>query len=205
MGEDSLLKIGLTGGIATGKSTVAKMLEQLGVPVFDADKEAHLLLAKDGAACRAVKEKFVDELGFDILANDGGIDRKKLGSIVFSNRELLSFLEHTMHVKIREKMQAFIDQKEEAGYPAVILDIPLLIEKDWQDKLDLIWLVYVPCQLQKERLKLRDGITDEEVEKRLAVQMPIEDKRKYADVLLDNSGTQEQTRKMVETAWKDII
>ena len=201
-----MLKIGLTGGIASGKSTVADMLKQLGAPIFDADKEAHLLLKKSGVAYTDIKEKFVDKLKADILTADGDIDRKKLGAIVFSDRELLAFLEQTMHGKILGRMNDYICEQERAGkVPAVVLDIPLLVEKGWQENLDKVWLVYVPVRLQKERLRLRENITDEEIEKRLAVQLPIEDKRKHASLILDNSGSREDTQRSVQAAWNDIV
>lgn len=204
-----MLRIGLTGGIASGKSTVAKMLADLGAPVFDADKEAHLLLAKDGAAYEKIKNKFATELGYDILDVSSNIDRKKLGAIVFSDKNLLQFLEQVMHEKIREKSEQFVAHCKEQNAPAAVLDIPLLIEnidKGWREKVDCIWLVYVPAEMQKKRLAERDSLSLLEIEQRLAAQMPIEEKKVFADVLLDNSGTLSDTAAMLKKTWdKNIL
>ncbi len=193
-GGNGLVKIGLTGGIASGKSTVSKLLEEFGVPVFDADKEVHLLLAKDEAVKLLLKEKF----GADIIALDGSVDRKKLGEIVFSDSELRIWLEGVIHVRIDEKMSEFVMQSERNNCKVVVFDIPLLIEKGWQSKVDKVWLVYVPRQIQLERVLLRDGLTTVQAEQRLAAQMPLVEKLSFADLVIDNSGDLEETRRKIK-------
>lgn len=197
--------IGLTGGIATGKSTVCNMLCDMGARIFDADREAHLLLAEGGKAADEIKTKFSGELGLDILAEDGNIDRKKLGAIVFSNKELLHYLESVMHHHIEKGLHEFVSEEKKKNAMLIVLDIPLLLEKDWQDKSDEVWLVYVPKKVQLERLKARDGITNDEAEKRLAAQMPIDDKKDLADVIIDNVGSLDLTREQVQQAVKRIL
>ena len=193
-GGNGLVKIGLTGGIASGKSTVSKLLGEFGVPVFDADKEVHLLLAKDEAVKQLLKEKF----GTDIIALDGSVDRKKLGEIVFSDSGLRIWLEGVIHVRIDEKMSEFVMQSERNNCKVVVFDIPLLIEKGWQSKVDKVWLVYVPRQIQLERVLLRDGLTTVQAEQRLAAQMPLVEKLSFADLVIDNSGDLEETRRKIK-------
>ena len=197
--------IGLTGGIATGKSTVCKMLSDMGAKVFDADKEAHLLLSGDTEAAREIKKKFHEELGFDMLDASGNIDRKKLGAIVFSDPQLLKYLESVMHHHIEKKLHIFVEEEKAKNSNIIVLDIPLLFEKNWQDKADEVWLVHVPQDMQMKRLKKRDNIDDAEARKRLAVQMPIDDKKALADTVIDNSDTMEKTHEIVKRALEHIL
>ncbi len=193
--------IGLTGGIASGKSTVSAMLAGMGAPVFDADKEAHALLAQSGLAWQDIKDRF----GSGILAADGNIDRKKLGEIVFSDRAELAWLEGVTHIHVENRRKEFVENARREGCLAVVLDIPLLIEKEIYKNVDEVWLVYLPREVQLERLLNRDRLTVEQAEKRLAAQLPLAEKRKYASVVIDNSGNVENTRRQVEIAWEKIL
>lgn len=203
-GGINLIVIGLTGGIASGKSTVSKMLKELGAPIFDADLKAHALLQKTGSAYKEVVNKFVTECGYDILLQDGLIDRKKLGSIVFTNKELLTYLEKVMHKHVEKAMHNFIDKAKKEDIPIVVVDVPLLLEKKWQDKVDKVWVVYVPLDIQKQRLVLRENYTIEEVENRIKSQFPLEEKLEYADFVIDNSGSLDTTKDKVKKAWEQL-
>ena len=200
-----MLIIGLTGGIASGKSTVSGMLKDFGVPVFDADKEAHRLTAKDGDAYPAIKEYFSGQLGLDILTGDGEIDRKKLGALVFADRRLLADLENILHGRVEIALNQFIIEQRGKNANAVILDIPLLIEKSWQSKVDKIWLVYLPEDLQLQRLRDRDRLDKSAAQVRLAAQMKLSDKVKHADFAIDNSGSLLQTKTQVIAAWQALV
>lgn len=199
-----LLIIGLTGGIASGKSTVSKMFKELGVPVFDADLTAHRLLEKNGVAYKEVVDRFVGKDGYDILSEDSSIDRKKLGSVVFSNTELLRCLESIMHHHVEKSMIDFFDGAKKQGLPVVVADVPLLIEKKWYKKVDEVWLVYVPLEIQVQRLISRDGYTEKEVIERISAQLPLDDKLAYADFIIDNSFSLDKTKEIVKKAWSEL-
>ena len=203
-GGVSLIVLGLTGGIASGKSTVSKILKELGAPIFDADLATHALLQKDGAAYEEVINKFVAECGYDILLPDGSIDRKKLGSVVFTNSELLTYLEEVIHQHVEKAMYNFIAQAKVENAPIAVVDIPLLIEKEWHNKVDKVWVVYTPLEVQVQRLISRENYTDQEVQERIQSQLPLEDKLEFADFVIDNSGSLEQTKEIVNKAWTEL-
>ncbi len=193
--------IGLTGGIASGKSTVSAMLAEFGAPVFDADREAHLLLQKGGAAWQEIKDRF----GEGILAENGDIDRKKLGEIVFRDKEQLKWLESVTHGHVEEKRAAFVKEAAKAGVAAAILDIPLLIEKNIYQKVDEVWLVYVDKQTQRQRLMARDHSSFDDADARMSAQMPLVDKLPFADAVIDNSGSMDETRQQVTKHWQAVL
>lgn len=182
----------LTGGIGTGKSTVAKMFEEFGVEVIDADKIVHEILETD----QYVKDKVISIFGKDILQS-GRIDRRKLGSIVFEDREKLKILENIVHPKVLEIMAKKISESQSE---MVLIEIPLLFEK----KMDLhpSVLVYCPKEFQMKRVKERDNLPDKEIENRLNSQIDIEEKKKLADYVIDNSGSLEETKKQVQDLLK---
>ncbi len=182
----------LTGGIGTGKSTVAKMFEEFGVEVIDADKIVHEILETD----QYVKDKVISIFGKDILQS-GRIDRRKLGSIVFEDREKLQILENIVHPKVLEIMAKKISESQSE---MVLIEIPLLFEK----KMDLhpSVLVYCPKEFQMKRVKERDNLPDKEIENRLNSQIDIEEKKKLADYVIDNSGSLEETKKQVQDLLK---
>lgn len=184
------ITIYLTGGIATGKSTVAQIFRELGAEVIDADKIAHDVIKKGKSAYFKVLELF----GKDILDSYGEIDRKKLGNIVFANRELLRKLEEIIHPEVIREMMARVS---EVRSDVLVIEIPLIFEKGMN--LKPVVLVYAPRHLQKERLMKRDGISEEEAEQRLSAQMDIEEKKKLADYIIDNSGSIDETREQVKS------
>jgi dephospho-CoA kinase len=194
------LTIGLTGGIASGKSTVAAMLRQLHMVVIDADEIARQVTAIDGEAYEPIIRAF----GEDILQNDGTIDRLKLGSIVFHDENKRKLLNEIVHPVVRKKM---LQQKEtyiQQGKQTVVLDIPLLFESRLEHLVDRIIVVYVNEEIQLERLMKRNGFSVEEATARIRAQLPLEEKIKKADAVIDNSGSIEETQQQLHdllTRW----
>ncbi|GKU81536.1 dephospho-CoA kinase [Niallia sp. NCCP-28] len=179
------LIVGLTGGIASGKSTVSAYYQSLNIPVIDADLEARLAVK----AGEPAYQKIVEHFGTGILQNDGDINRMKLGEIVFSNEQERLVLNGIVHPDVGRRM----DEKQrfamENGEKVVILDIPLLFENKLNEKVDKTILVYVTEDVQRKRLMERNQLTFEQAIKRIHAQMPLEKKRILADELIDNNGT----------------
>jgi len=193
--------IGLTGGIASGKSTVAKMLEEKGAHLLDADQLAREAVEPDQPAWQAI----VDWLGQSILLTDRSIDREKLANLVFRDKKKLEKLNKIVHPWVGRR---FIELSEEikSGNPGAILvyDIPLLIEAGMQKTVDHILLVYVPRETQIARLQQRDGLSRRDAELRLKSQVALEDKRKHAHTVIDNSGSLAVTARQVDQFWQKI-
>lgn len=190
--------IGLTGGIATGKSLVSKTLRELGIKVIDADQIAHRVLNRT-----EVIDKIKEEFGREIINNKGEIDRKKLGEIVFSEHVKLKKLEEITHPTILD----VIDQKlkEYKKQDLIVLDAPLLFETYLDQKVDETWVVYAEEPTQIERLQKRDGLDYFEAKCRIDVQMPLKEKVQKADQVINNEGTkQELRRKVVKLVEKRI-
>lgn len=185
--------IGLTGGIASGKSTVSNMIKEVGIPVVDADIIAREVVQKGEEAY----EKIVDHFGTEILSDDESIDRPKLGAIVFNNEEKRLSLNGIVHPAIRKKMLTEIKQYKQVGNKIVVLDIPLLFESKLTYMVDKIILVYVDQEIQKERLIKRDQFSDEEAKARIASQMPLVEKIELADEVIHNHGLKEETKQQL--------
>ncbi|KIL41688.1 dephospho-CoA kinase [Gordoniibacillus kamchatkensis] len=195
------MNIGLTGGIACGKSTVATMLEQRGAIVIDADQIAREVVLPGMPALGRIAERF----GPAVLAPDGTLDRKRLGAIVFSDEAARRDLEAILHPPIRALMRERKEHFELASPDKlVVLDIPLLYESKLEPMVSRVMVVYCPRKVQLERLVQRDKLTAEQAEARLAAQLPIEDKRRMADIVIDNSGTLEHTQRQVDTFWSSL-
>ncbi|TCN00985.1 dephospho-CoA kinase [Paenibacillus sp. BK033] len=193
------MKIGLTGGIATGKSTVAAMLVERGAMLVDADQVAREVVMPGEPALEAVASAF----GQAVIHTDGTLDRKALGSIVFNNRDLLAQLENILHPAIRGRMRQRIKQYEEQNpSQLVVADIPLLYETGQEELYDGVMVVYVPQTLQLQRLMERNELAAEEAWRRIGLQMDIEQKRSRADWVIDNSGSLDETRRQVDEFWK---
>lgn len=189
--------IGLTGGIACGKSTVSRMLAARGAHIIDADKIAREVVLPGKPALQQIVETF----GSQCLHEDGTLNRKYLGSIVFHDEAARKKLEAITHPAIRQEMMRQIAYWEEADPQGLtVADIPLLYESGWDKRYAFsdIVVVYAPRSVQLERLRKRDGLSEEEAVARLNAQMPIEQKRKLADVVIDNSGSLEETERQVE-------
>ena len=193
--------IGLTGGIGSGKTSVAAKLRALGARVFDADEAAKnaVLPGTEGFF------KVVETFGPQIVDADGKLNRMALAEIVFNDKESLKRLEEIIHSYVWQKTDKFLNACREAGERAVILDIPLLIECGWHQKVDEVWLVVLPVEKQIMRTMKRSGMTAEAVQARIATQMPLDEKKKYATLVIDNSGAWEETEKQVITAWEKAV
>ncbi|MDA8126840.1 MAG: dephospho-CoA kinase [Deltaproteobacteria bacterium] len=196
-----MLNVGLTGGIACGKSTVARMLMEKGAFLIDADALAHAVEAPDKPAWHEIVRHF----GRGILRADRTINRRKLGAIVFANPAELEVLNRIVHPAVQQERLARIAAIRAEHPEAIILsDVPLLIETGMTDQFDLILLVYLPREGQIARLMARNGFSREEAEKRLASQMPIDAKLPYADIVVNNEGTPEETQRRVEAVWEEL-
>lgn len=191
--------IGLTGGIASGKSTVVEMLKEAGYKVIDADQLVHDMQAKGGRLYRAL----LDWLGEEILLPNGELNRPKLGQLIFSNEEMRHRSADIQGKIIREELAAKRDclAKEEDVF---FMDIPLLIENDYQDWFDQIWLVAVSPEVQSQRLMKRNHLSAEEADMRIASQMPLAEKLPYASLVIDNNGSIDDLKEKVKSAIKDL-
>ena len=193
-----MLVVGLTGGIATGKSTVSDMLRRAGATIIDADEIARLVVQRDNPAYQDI----VNAFGPDVLLPDGDIDRQKLGAIVFHDPAQKEALNRIVHPRVMAETDARL-RRIEATRPEtiVILDVPLLIEARMHKSLSEIIVVYAPEEVQLHRLMNRNHFSREEALARIHSQMPIEAKRKFATILIDNSGSLEQTRAQTRDAF----
>ena len=185
--------IGITGGIASGKSTVTNYLRQKGYQVIDADQVVHELQAKGGKLYQAL----VSWLGSAILNEAGELDRPKLSQLIFSSQENLAKSSQLQNAIIRQELADRRDQlaKTEETF---FMDIPLLFEQDYADWFDEVWLVYVNPETQIKRLKARNGYSQEEAQQRLASQMKLEDKVPYADFVIKNDGNLEELIEQID-------
>ncbi|MGD7007655.1 dephospho-CoA kinase [Metabacillus sp. 84] len=181
--------IGLTGGIASGKSTISAYLKKLGYPIVDADIIAKEAVGPGMPAYKGILEVF----GETVLHADGAINREKLGSLIFKDREKRGQLNAIVHPEVRKEMLRQRDQFLEEGHKAVILDIPLLFESKLAHHADKSLLVYVSPEVQLERLMNRNGYSQAEARQRINSQMPLEEKRALADETIDNNGTMENS------------
>lgn len=191
--------IGLTGGIASGKSTITDFLRRQGYPVIDADQVVHELQAKGGKLYQVL----VAEFGNSILTAEGDLDRKILGQAVFENAGLRAYLSLLQDKIIREELLARRDALKQTE-PVVFMDIPLLYEADYSGEVDEVWLVYVDKAQQLERLMKRNGFSVQDAENRLNAQLSLEEKRSKAQVLIDNSGVVEETLARVALLLEDL-
>jgi dephospho-CoA kinase len=192
--------IGLTGGIASGKSTVAKMLSQLGVPIIDADTLAREVVMPGEPAYQAIISRFGDH----ILNVDGTINRTLLGSIIFADSNLRHELEKITHPAIRQRVLNKLSELEKSGATIVVYMAPLLIESGATSIVDDIWVVYVDEEMQILRLMERDGINRAQAFERINSQMPIEEKKLSGTVIIDNRGTLSETERQVMSAWEGV-
>jgi len=188
------MNIGLTGGIATGKSSVSAFLASKGALLIDADVIAREVMLPGHPVLAAAVQRF----GQAILNEDGTLDRKKLGSIVFQNPEERKALEAITHPAIRKEMRerAAVYELEHPD-KLVVSDIPLLYESGLEDAFEEVMVVYVPRSVQRERLMSRDEMTAEQADARIDVQMDIEHKKQRADVVIDNSGLWSETEQQI--------
>ncbi|MGG0914086.1 dephospho-CoA kinase [Bacillus velezensis] len=189
------LVIGLTGGIASGKSTVARMLIDKKITVIDADVIAKQAVEKGMPAYGQIVEAFGKD---DILLGNGDIDRKKLGSIVFTDEQKRLKLNQIVHPAVRAEMLKQRDEAVARKEQFVVLDIPLLYESGLDYLVGKVLVVTVPADIQLKRLMERNSLTEEEAMSRITSQMPLADKTKKADAIIDNSGSLEYTKHQLE-------
>ncbi len=193
--------IGLTGGIGSGKTSVAKKLRTLGARVFDADEAAKNAVLP-GNECY---QQVVNCFGTKIVKADGKINREALAEIVFEDKKSLKILEEIIHGYVWQQADKFLHECQAAKEKAAILDVPLLIECGWHKKVDEVWLVALPVEKQIARTMERSNMTAEAVKARIAAQLPLDEKKKKATLIIDNSGTWEETEKQVIAAWEQAV
>ena len=186
--------VGLTGGISSGKSTVSSYLKQLKIPVIDADEVARKVVEPNSQGAKEIKKAF----GSDVFEEDGTLNRQKLGELVFSNAENRQKLDELLQPLIKIMILEEIEEYRQKGEKMIVLDLPLLFEKQYEELCEEIIVVYVPKELQLERLMKRNQYTKQEALSRIDSQLSIEEKRKRATVLLDNQGTIQQLYHQVE-------
>jgi dephospho-CoA kinase len=193
--------IGLTGGIATGKSSVARFFEEKGAVVIDADQLARDAVCPGSRGLAEVRAAF----GEGVLAADGSLDRKLLGAVIFSDSDRRRELEGILHPEIRRLSEERIASVAATGKRVVFYMAPLLIEAGVTDRVDEIWVVTVRPDVQLERLMNRDSIGRDEAERIIASQMPLAEKERHGRIVIDNSGTAAETRRMLEEVWEQEI
>ena len=191
--------VGITGGIASGKSTVTEFLRQQGYQVIDADQVVHELQEPGGRLYQALLSAF----GSAILREDGRLDRPKLGAMIFGNPQLLEQSSQIQNQIIREELAGRRDMLAETE-DIFFMDLPLLFELQYEDWFDQIWLVDVTEETQLSRLMTRNALSQEEAEKRIAAQLSLQEKRKRSDVLIDNNGSLEETRQQIRNALQKL-
>lgn len=195
-----MFKLGLTGGIATGKSTVSNHFKELGIPVLDADVVAREVVETGQPALADIVAEFGDEM----LLPDGSLNRKALGAVVFGNPEKLAKLNQFTHPRVQASMRAQADAYAKAGVPLIVLDIPLLLEGKNAAGADAVMVVTVPADVQQERLMARNQLSAENARKRMNSQMPMAEKEQLADYVIDNSGTIADTYEQVDAVLAQL-
>ncbi len=195
-----MLVIGLTGGIGTGKSTVAALLVSFGAAVIDADQLVHEGYAQDEPLRRAI----VDAFGMDVLNADGSIDRRTLGQRAFQQPEALQRLNGIVHPWVYGRIQEHLAALDAAGTAVVVLEVPLLLETGHRSLADTVWVTDASSETVTERLQQSRGLTPEQVAKRIQSQLSPEERRRAADVVIDTNGSPEEVRQQVERAWAAI-
>jgi len=196
-----MLRVGLTGGIASGKSTVGRMLGELGCRVIDSDRITRQLFEAGSAVNTAVAEAF----GPRVVASDGSIDRKILGELVFENTELRQKLNSIVHPAINQRQSEFLAQAAAEDSHAIgIVEAALIVEVGTYKNYDKVIVVTCSPKIQRERLRERSGLTPQQIETRIASQMPLEEKIKVADFVIDNSGDIGKTRQQVDEVYRQL-
>ena len=195
-----MIKVGLTGGYGTGKSTVTRMFSELGAPTISADDIVHSLLSDD----EQVISKVADIFGRDILIPDGAVDRKKAADIVFDDEASLASLTDILYPIVRQKITGWFDERlKEEKHTAAIADVSMLIEGGALELYDRIVLVTTDSEVQRARC-LAEGISPDEFTRRVRNQTPLEEKIRFADYVIDNNGILEETRKQVLEVWDKL-
>ncbi|ADL11892.1 dephospho-CoA kinase [Acetohalobium arabaticum] len=192
--------IGLTGGIASGKSTVSNILKDIGIPVIDADLIAREVV-KPG---KPAWQKIVNTFGNEVLLPNQQLDREKLSQIIFENSKAKEKLDQITHPEIIREIKKRIDSLQTQGEEVIVADIPLLIETGMVEFFDEIWVVYVSRQTQLKRLINRDEIDYQTAVNKIEAQMPLEEKKEYADRLIVNEGDKGDLEDTIISIWREI-
>jgi dephospho-CoA kinase len=195
-----MIVIGLTGGILTGKSTVSEILAQRGAVIIDADKIGHEAYRPQTKVWREV----VDAFGTSILKENGEIDRKKLGEIVFNDPEALARLNEIMHPEMHSMMKEEIERLRSEGVDVVVLEAAVLIEANWTDLVDEVWVTVAPEETAVKRLQDRGGLSEEQARARIRSQLSSADRAKHADVIVDTDCDLAEVRAKVEELWRRL-
>jgi dephospho-CoA kinase len=197
-----MLNIGLTGGIGCGKSTVTKILAELGATVMDADKIAHSTYAPGGPAYDGVVAVF----GAEVLAPDGSVDRSKLGPIVFKEPAKLTRLTDAVWPATKQRIRELIDEARANGErKPIVVEAAILIEAKWQSVFDEVWLITAAKEQVIERVERERGLKPEQTEARIRAQLPDDERRKYAALVIANDGTIAQLREQLARVWSDAL
>jgi dephospho-CoA kinase len=192
--------IGLTGGLATGKTTVARMLAQRGAVIVDADELVRVVEQRGQPAFDEIVTRFGDQ----VVGPHGDLDRDRLGRIVFADASARSDLERIIHPRVGELIAQHVAKAAGEGAQVIVVDVPLLFETDGERAFDGVLLVYAPESVQLERLRARSGFDDAEARRRIQAQQPIERKRARATWTIDNGGPLAATEAQVSRWWKEV-
>ena len=197
--------IGVTGGIACGKSTVSNELSKYGAKIINADKMAHWQLSPGGE----IYEEYIKHFGNDILDDGELIDRRKVAAIVFNDKQELKWINEMAHPILLRHIRERLVKYQSEGVTLVVLDVPLLFEAGWDRECDEIWVVHLKHDRQVNRLMERNDLTLEEAESRIRAQIPSKERRKRADVVIDNNGykssTQKQIKRLIRRKFPHLI
>lgn len=188
--ERGMITIGLTGGIASGKSTVSRTFQEQGVPIIDADKIAREIVEPGKPALEAIRRQF----GSDVLTPEGTLDRKKLGSMIFADKDLRAKLDACMVPYLIPTIDHRVETYRIASYKLICLDAPLLVEKELHHRFRPVVVVWCPVDTQVERLMDRNGLSKEEAHQRIDSQLPGDERVKVADYVIHTDGTHAQSR-----------
>ena len=193
--------IGLTGGIAAGKSTVSEALRAHGAAIIDADKVGHEAYQPGTDTWRAL----VDHFGREIVGEGDQIDRRKLGGIVFADPNQRIKLQEIVWPRMKDMMRARIDELRASGAEVVVIEAAVLIEAGWTDIVDEVWVVQVPEAVALPRLMNRNGLSEEDGRARIRAQLSNAERAGHAQVVIDNDGTVEDARAKVDAAWQALM
>jgi len=193
--------IGLTGGIGSGKSTVSQMMAERGAVVIDADRVGHEAYQPGTKTWQDLVAAF----GNGIIAQDGAIDRRKLGAIVFGNPDELARLNRIVHPRMFEMMKERIERYREQGTKVVVLDAAILFEANWTPLVEEVWVVVTDESAVIKRASARSGLPEEQIRSRLRAQMPVSEKVKKANVVIKNDGSLEDLRAKIQELWNILI
>lgn len=195
-----MVVIGLTGGIASGKSVVSDYLNELGAHILNADLVGHRAYSPH----TEVWEEVVKAFGSDIVGPDDEIDRRKLGSIVFGDPQALARLNQIMHPRMYKMMEAEIKDLQRDGHRVIVLEAAILIEANWTPLVDQIWVTYAPEPVVIQRLISRNNLTEEQALARIRSQMPPEERAKQGQVVINTDCTFEEVREQVAKHWQKL-